>query len=122
MHFRTGSGVPGTASWNFAGIADEDRIEITGTQGRIALSVFGNEPVQFESGAGVESFDLPSPRYIQQPLIQSVVDDLLDRGECPSTGASAARTSAVMDTVTRSFYGSRDNGFWERPESWPGRE
>ena len=43
------------------------------------------------------SFDLP--QHIQQPLIQSVVDDLLGTGECPSTGVSGARTNRVMEQL-----------------------
>jgi hypothetical protein len=53
-------------------------------------------------------------------MIQTVVDDLLGRGRCASTGESAARTSVVMDRVTQGFYGSRAGRFWERPQEWPG--
>ena len=121
MHFSTASGIPGNASWNFAGFDREDRMEIVGTQGRVVLSVFGNEPVQLHTGAGIDNFDLPNPRHIQQPLIQTVVDDLLGQGICPSTGESAARTAMVMDSVTQNYYGSRETGFWHRPDEWPGR-
>ena len=39
--------------------------------------------------------------------------------QCRSTGDSAMRTSKVMDIVLKSFYGgSRDDAFWERPETW----
>ncbi len=120
MHFRTASGIPGTASWNFAGFHREDRLDVIGTQGRVTLSVFGNEPVQLHSAAGAETFDLPNPPHIQQPLIQTVVDELRGRGTCPSTAESAARTARVMDTVTQAYYGSRDIGFWNRPDEWPG--
>ncbi len=121
MHFRSALGSPGSASWNFAGFDREDRMEFVGTQGRVALSIFGNEPVQLCTGAGIENFDLPNPRHIQQPLIQTVVDDLLGQGMCPSTGESAARTAMVMDSVTQHYYGSRETGFWNRPDEWPGR-
>lgn len=122
MHCRSVSGVSGTASWNFGGFENMDRLEIVGTQGRIRLSIFGDEPVQFQTGSKVETFDLPNPRHIQQPLIQTIVDDLLGRGTCPSTGESAARTASVMDLVTQSYYGSRETGFWDTPHRWPGRQ
>ncbi|MEO2033148.1 MAG: Gfo/Idh/MocA family oxidoreductase [Planctomycetaceae bacterium] len=122
MHWRWVSGILGTASWNFCGCEHQDRLEIVGTQGRIRLSVFGDEPVQVRTGSKVETFDLPNPRHIQQPLIQTIVDDLLGRGTCPSTGASAARTARVMDLVTASYYGSRDVDFWNAPQQWPGRK
>ncbi len=119
--FLTAAGVPGSATWNFSSHAHQDLLEFSGTKGRIALSVFGNEPVRFETAQGVESFDLPNPPHVAQPLIQTVVDDLLGRGTCPSTGESARRTSAVMDAILENYYGGRGDAFWTRPLSWPGR-
>ena len=121
MHFQTASGALGTASWNFAAAAKQDMIEITGTHGRLSLSTFGQESVRLETEQGPEEFDLPNPPHIQQPLIQTVVDELLGSGQSPSTGLSASRTSAVMDTVLENYYGSRDDGFWNKPHTWPGR-
>ena len=95
MIFRTAAGVPGAATWNFASQTKEDLLEFTGRAGRISLSVFGAEPVRLETARGVELFDLPNPPHVAQPLIQTIVDELLGRGTCPSTGESARRTSAV---------------------------
>ncbi len=39
-----------------------------------------------------------------------------------STGASARRTSAVIDRVLAAYYGGRDDAFWDRPATWPGRQ
>ena len=116
MHCRFACGGMGVCSWNFAAAADEDMIEISGTEGKITLSVFGNEPVRLETAAGVEQFDLPNPPHIQQPLIQSIVDQLHGQGECPSTGVTAARTSRVMDEVLAGYYGGREDAFWARPD------
>lgn len=121
MTFRTQNGVPGSGAWNFASQVKDDLLEFSGTAGRLSLSVFGNEPVRFESARGVEYFDLPNPSPIQQPLIQTIVDDLLGRGTCASTGESAQRTSVVMDRVLTAYYGGREDAFWLRPSSWPGR-
>lgn len=121
MTFRTAQGVPGAASWNFASLVKEDVLEFTGTAGRLTLSVFDGAPIRFETARGIEHFDLPYPPHIAQPMIQSVVDDLLGRGVCASTGASARRTSAVMDRVLAGYYGGRDDNFWERAPTWPGR-
>ena len=121
MIFRTANGVPGAATWNFASLAKEDLLEFTGRDGRVSLSVFGTEPVRLETARGVEHFDLPNPPHVAQPLIQTIVDELLGRGTCPSTGESARRTSAVMDRVLAGYYGGRDDAFWTRPDTWPGR-
>jgi 1,5-anhydro-D-fructose reductase (1,5-anhydro-D-mannitol-forming) len=115
------AGVPGVAAWNFAAAVRVDEILISGDAGELRLSTFGNEPVELRSGEEVERFELPNPAHIQQPLIQSIVRALSGRGSCESTGVSAARTSAVMDRVLASYYGSRDDAFWERPDTWPGR-
>jgi predicted dehydrogenase len=120
MTFRAG-GALGTGAWNFASALPADRIEIRGTVGRLALSTFGDEPVELVTAAGRETFTLPNPPHIQQPLIQAIVDALHGEGECPSTGVTAARTSLVIDQVLAGYYGGRDDAFWERPESWPGR-
>jgi 1,5-anhydro-D-fructose reductase (1,5-anhydro-D-mannitol-forming) len=114
MSFRTASGALGTASWNFASATRADTIEIDGTEGRLVFTCFGDAPVRLERpGAPVEQFDLRNPPHIQQPLIQTIVDELLGKDvRCPSTGETAARTSRVMDEVLKEFYGTRDDGFW----------
>jgi predicted dehydrogenase len=121
MTFRTAGGALGAAQWTFASDQRADEIVISGDRGELRLSTFGSEPVAVRRGGEVESFDLPNPRHVQQPMIQTVVDHLLGRGRCESTGVSAARTSAVIDTVLRGYYGTRDDGFWRAPETWPGR-
>ena len=76
---------------------------------------------RLETPAGaVETFDLPNPPHIQQPFIQSIVDELNGAGRCPSTGETAARTSGVVDTVLNDYYGGRDDAFWDRPGTWRG--
>jgi predicted dehydrogenase len=121
MSFFTHDGVPGTGEWSFAADAQEDLIEIFGSDGQLSLSTFGNEPLEFVARGNAERLEFQTPYHIQQPLIQSVVDALHGTGTCPSTGASAARTSAVMDRVLTSYYGSRDGEFWREPAQWPGR-
>jgi predicted dehydrogenase len=121
MRFRTAQGVPGAAAWNFAASAKEDLLEFTGTEGRLSFSVFGAEPVRLQNRGGIELFDLPHPPHVAQPLIQTVVDDLLGRGTCPSTAESARRTTVVMDRVLAAYYGGRDDAFWTRAAAWPGK-
>lgn len=121
MTFLTAKGVPGSALWNFAGGATEDRLEITGTDGRITCSVFGDEAVLLSTRRGEESFPFKNPYHIQQPLIQTLVDELQGTGKCPSTAESAGRTALVMDTVLAEYYSGRDDEFWKRPESWKRR-
>ena len=120
VSFRAG-GIPGLGMWNFASSETEDSLEITGTEGRLALSVFGTDPLRVLRGGEVEEITVPHPEHVQQPLVQTVVDALRGRGSCESTGETAARTSRVLDLALGSYYGGRDDRFWERPETWPGR-
>nr|WP_297169406.1 Gfo/Idh/MocA family oxidoreductase [uncultured Dysgonomonas sp.] len=95
------SGVIGSGRWCFVTSAqtDVDSIIITGTKGEIRFSTFAFSPILLLSDTASESFDIPSPEHIQQPLIQTIVDELRGVGECPSTGVSGARTSRVMDLI-----------------------
>ncbi len=121
MTFSTASGVPGAATWNFSSGVKEDLLEFYGTKGRIAVNFFAGDPVRLETERGIESFDVPNPAHVAQPLIQTIVDELLGHGRCPSTGESARRTQVVMDRVLSDYYGGREDAFWLRAETWPGR-
>ena len=44
-------------------------------------------------------FDIPV--NIQQPLIQTIVDELLGKGKSPSTGMSGARTNHVIEILSK---------------------
>jgi len=121
LSFRTGGGAVGSMVWDFASAVSDDSMRLAGTDGEITFTMFQSRPVRLENGSGTRLFDLPYPPHVAQPLIQTVVDDLLGRGECPSTGVSARRTSRVMDRVLDAYYGGRGDMFWTRPGTWPGR-
>ena len=97
--YRFESGVLGTGVWCFTAATKLDRTEVIGTQGSLVFSIFGNDPVIIRKGRQVRRLKLFNPVTIQQPLIQTVVDELLGKGKCPSTGISAARTNWVMDQL-----------------------
>jgi len=52
----------------------------------------------------METFHFKRPKHIQEALIQTVVDELLNRGQCPSTGITASRTTRVMDEILTDYY------------------
>ena len=76
-----------------------DEVEIVGSAGSLTFSSFGTEPVVLRTADGERRIDAPYPEVVQQPLIQTVVDELTGHGTCPSTGASALRTARFVDTV-----------------------
>jgi predicted dehydrogenase len=100
MSFRFASGALGQGIWQFNTAERRDRIEILGSEGTVATSTFGADPLVCRDPHGNEAhFEFPTPAPVQLPLIQTVVDEILGRGQCPSTGVSAARTAWVMDQI-----------------------
>jgi predicted dehydrogenase len=102
--FVFASGVRGAGVWCFSGVGGVDRVEIVGTLGRVTFATFDDLPVVLERDGETTPFVIAHPPHVQQPLIQTIVDELRGIGECPSTGVSGARTTAVMDQLLRSFY------------------
>lgn len=103
--FLFDNGVQGTGVWCFSAFEDEDRTEIVGSKGRIIYETFGDSPITLSTAHDETQFSIPNPRHIQQPLIQLVVDALQGKGQCPSTGESAARTTWVMEQMLANYYG-----------------
>jgi predicted dehydrogenase len=101
--FRFASGAQGVGTWCFAAYENRDAVEIVGSAGIVRLSTFEEEPVVLENAEGTTALSIENPPHVQQPLIQTVVDALLGRGSCPSSGESAARTSWVMDELLRGY-------------------
>lgn len=99
--FQFENGLPGSGSWCFVAheSATEDCIEIIGDQGVLRFSVFTFDPITLDTERGHEEFNIPNPQYVQQPLIQSVVDHLLKRGVCTCDNISATPTNWVMDKI-----------------------
>ncbi|HET9914497.1 MAG TPA: Gfo/Idh/MocA family oxidoreductase [Anaerolineales bacterium] len=97
--FMFESGVHGVGTWCFTSFDRQDVIEIVGSKGKLTFATFDNQPIILTTRTGRHEFSYEAPPHIQQPLIQTVVDALNGVGVCPSTGASAARTSWVMDQM-----------------------
>jgi predicted dehydrogenase len=101
--FVFGSGVQGIGVWCFTAFENADMNEIVGSEGKVRFSTFGVEPIVWETRKGAIEFPIANPPHVQQPLIQTVVDELNGTGRCPSTGVSAARTSWVMDEMLKGY-------------------
>jgi predicted dehydrogenase len=103
-----GSGIIGLGTWCFTvdQSSSKDEMLVIGSEGQLRMAFFGDPRIYLErsnlSETRVYQFDMPS--HIQYPLIQTVVDDLLGRGACPSTGETALRTNKVMEQITGQYY------------------
>ena len=97
------SGVTGTGSWCFTVHENlrTDTAVLVGSEGRITFSFFDNQDIFVEKSNGsMEKFTVPHPENIQQPLIQTIVDQMLGKGSCPSTGLTGIRASMIMEAIT----------------------
>lgn len=107
--WRHESGALGSGTWCFACADAEDRVTIAGTEGTVRFSFFSQAPISIEGKKGKLLLDIPDPEHVQQPFIQSVVDELNGAGRCPGTVESAARATWVADQVLAAY--RKERGF-----------
>ena len=111
-HFTFNNGIEGVGNWYFSvdKEAIKDELTVIGSKGNLRIPFFGKPEIILEKSGqkGKEKFTFELPKHIQQPLIQTVVDDLLGKGLCPGTGDSAARTNWVMEEMTKDYYKKND--------------
>lgn len=104
--FYFDNGIMGLGNWCFttSKMSEMDKTTIVGSKGQISFPFFGDNTVTLElEGHEKEVMHFDMPKHIQQPLIQTIVDELLGKGKCPSTGVTGARTNRVMslfDSIT----------------------
>ena len=103
--FQFENGLPGSGSWCFAGheAGKDDRIELIGTDGILTFSVFNYDPIHLYTTGGMQEYTVPNPQYVQQPLIQSIVETMQGRGDCQCTALSATPTNWAMDKILGKF-------------------
>lgn len=94
-----------TGIWCFSSAEtnNTDEIEITGTKGRIIFPVFEQQPIKLTVKNNTNEFYYERIKHIQQPLIQSIVDQLRGIGKSPSTGKTAIHTTTVMELMVKNY-------------------
>lgn len=106
-HWLFDSGVHGVGAWCFVAHEAGDYVDIYGSAGHIRLSVLDVPgPVELTKNGQTQQFHYDPPEHVQQPLIQTVVDELLGKGQCPSKGESALRTDRVLAQLRESGDGT----------------
>lgn len=95
--------VHGTGTWSYAGYRDFEQTRFVGSDGEVSCSFFAPVPVVLKTAEGTREFDIGHPEHVHQPLIQTVVDELTGGAPCPSTGASAMRTTRIIDEILRDY-------------------
>jgi len=97
------SNIIGSGTWCFTMNEKDklDRTEIIGEKGKIIFSFFEPTPIEIITNGNLETVSIEYPQYVQQPLINSIVKDILGDGESVSTGNSGARANWVMDKILK---------------------
>ena len=88
-------------SWIFCVPKQEqlDRIEISGTKGKIRFSSFEFEPIVLENENGIQTFPFEKPIHVQKQLIRQVVEQLQGKRPCVSTAKTAIATNLLMEKI-----------------------
>ena len=96
------NGIMGQGTWCF-NAAPNSEVELTtiyGSKGQLSFTFFSNFHIELKiNGQRKKILKFDMPKHIQQPLIQTIVDDLQGKGTCISTGVSGARTNWVMEQM-----------------------
>jgi predicted dehydrogenase len=98
------NGIVGQGTWCFttSKASDKEVTTIVGSKGQLSFPFFSDHSVTLEvNGKEKEIMKFDIPVNIQQPLIQTIVDELRGVGKCPSTGVSGARTNKVMEILAK---------------------
>lgn len=106
----------------FCCTADEksDRMTVAGSGGTMEFSVHGKQDIKVWDTAGNLTYDMtiPDPVTVEQPMVQTVVEDLLGIGKCLSRAEDVLSTYRVIDQVLDRYYGGRQDDFWNHPERY----
>lgn len=105
-HLLFKSGVIFTGLWCFTARADEakDLCEITGSEGTIRLSIFGEPEIAIEKKGKTSRVHFDKLTHVQQPMIEQVVAYFLDKGENPCTAEEGAEVMRIMEAFTCPHY------------------
>lgn len=101
--WRHASGVQGFGSWCYVCGQGEDAIQIVGSKGTISFEFFSDKPLKLVNADGEQLLQIANPPHVQQPFIQSMVDDLNGGAPCPGSVESAVRSSWVADEVLKKY-------------------
>ena len=102
--FRFENGIQGSGTWCFTANENLDQTEIVGSKGKITYATFGDLPFIVHTKHRRKEYKIRHPDHIQQPLTQTIVDELTGTGKCPSTGKSAAMTNWVIDKILKRIF------------------
>jgi 1,5-anhydro-D-fructose reductase (1,5-anhydro-D-mannitol-forming) len=102
--FKVGPDVIGSGIFNFNAAGTSDVMVFAGTKGELRTPIFTDGDVVVAREEEQYICPIRNPPHVHQPLIQTIVNEMLGNGQCPSTGETGARTSWVMDRCLSGYY------------------
>lgn len=116
-----------SCTWDFASREPPlDLLVLSGPRGSIRMAAMSpSAPVEVLDAEGrvLRTLSFEAPEHTAEPLIQTVCDELRGVGQnpCPSRGDNALRTSLVLDAALSSYYGGREDDYWNHAKRWDWR-
>lgn len=80
----------------------QDELVINGSKGQIKMACFNDSPITLTSHEGtVKTYEIDYPKHVQQPLIASIVHDLIhNTNSTYSTGITGAKTNYWLEQIS----------------------
>ncbi|MES1198161.1 MAG: Gfo/Idh/MocA family oxidoreductase, partial [Chitinophagaceae bacterium] len=94
------SGVLFSGIWCFNAAEEKDQIEIIGSKGKIAFSVFEMEKISITENGKTEVLTFDQLPHVQQPLIEKIVEYFLGKGPNPCSGEDGVTIMQLIDKFT----------------------
>jgi predicted dehydrogenase len=90
--------------WQYGAFKSQDYCEAAGDKGILTFpGMSAGGKALLETAAGIEEITLPEVEHVGMPLEQSIMDELLGRGTCPSTLETAMRTFKICCDARRAL-------------------
>ena len=91
------SGVGFAGDWRFTATEPKDHCEIIGSEGKLSFSFFSGNSIVLITNNKTTSFTFDALQHVQQPMIEKVVQYLLDEASNPCTGDEGAEIMRWME-------------------------
>jgi predicted dehydrogenase len=100
MIFENGTIFNGLWCFTVPDAAAKDTCEITGTEGTISFSVFGEPEIAVVKKGKTSIIHFERLQHVQQPMIEKVVQYFLGKGENPCPAEDVVEVMRIMTIFT----------------------
>ncbi len=94
------NGIAFSGAWCFNADAESDHCEITGSSGKLSFSFFRGNSIELTTNNKTTTIKFDTLGHVQQPMIEKVVQHLLDEAENPCSGREGAEIMRWMEEFT----------------------